>query len=337
MCASQVTGLHTLLYVERNSICPSKQLITFITKNMHRQSDINHIKSISQLVRILGLPAPLHPLVALVDYNNVSVDAFPRGQKTSLDFYKVSFKPTFIGQIKYGHAYYDFEEGGLAFFKPKQIVYPPEDLASYEGTALYFHPDFIRNYPLGNTIHQYGFFSYDVSEALFLSAKEKEIIANLFATIANELDNNIDNFSQDVLVSQIELLLNYSNRFYNRQFITRKAINHDIVTSLDNLLNKYFEGDNSLKNGLPSVKYISTELRLSPRYLSDMLSSLTGLNTQQYIHNAIIEKAKEKLSTTNLSVSEIAYELGFEHSQSFSKLFKTKTTVSPLEFRQSFN
>ncbi|GLB52746.1 AraC family transcriptional regulator [Neptunitalea chrysea] len=304
---------------------------------MEQQSNINHIKSISQLVRLLGLPAPLHPLIALVDYNNVSIEMFPRGHKVSLDFYKISFKPTFTGYIKYGQGYYDFEEGGLAFLKPKQIVFSPEDLESYEGIALYFHPDFIRNYSLGKTINQYGFFSYDVSEALFLSAKEKEIIANLFTTIANELDNNIDHFSQDVLVSQIELLLNYSNRFYNRQFITRKAINHEIITSLDKLLNNYFEEENRLKDGLPSVKYVSTELKLSQRYLSDMLRSLTGLNTQQYIQNAIIERAKEKLSTTNLSVSEIAYELGFEHSQSFSKLFKTKTNFSPLEFRQSFN
>ena len=304
---------------------------------MQQQPNIHQIKSISQLVRILGLPAPLHPLIALVDYNNVSIEMFPKGQRTSLDFYKVSFKPTFIGQIKYGQGYYDFEEGGLAFLKPKQIVLPPEDIESYEGIALYFHPDFIRNYPLGNTINQYGFFSYDVSEALFLSAKEKEIIASLLASIACELDSNIDGFSQDILVSKIETLLNFSNRFYNRQFITRKAVNHDIITSLDKLLNNYFEEETSLKNGLPSVKYISTELKLSQRYLSDMLSSLTGLNTQQYIQNAIIEKAKEKLSTTYLSVSEIAYELGFEHPQSFSKLFKTKTNVSPLEFRQSFN
>lgn len=304
---------------------------------MQRQSNINHIKSISQLVRLLGLPSPLHPLIALVNYNNVSIEMFPKSQKVSLDFYKISFKPTFKGHIKYGQGYYDFEEGGLAFLKPKQIVFPPEEIESYEGIALYFHPDFIRNYALGKAIGQYGFFSYDVSEALFLSAKEKEIIANLFASIANELENNIDSFSQDVLVSQLELLLNYSNRFYNRQFITRKAVNHDIITSLDKLLNDYFEQESTLKNGLPSVKYISTELKLSQRYLSDMLSSLTGLNTQQYIQNVIIEKAKEKLSTTDLSVSEIAYELGFEHSQSFSKLFKTKTNVSPLEFRQSFN
>lgn len=304
---------------------------------MQQQSEIKHIKNISQLVRVLGLPAPLHPLIALVDYNDVSLEMFPKRQKTSLDFYKISFKPTFTGQIKYGQGYYDFEEGRLAFLKPKQIVVSPEETESYEGIALYFHSDFIRNYPLGNTISQFGFFSYDVSEALFLSAKEKEVIANLFAAIANELDTNIDHFSQDVLVSQIELLLNYSNRFYNRQFITRRVVNHDIITALDKLLNNYFEEESSLKNGLPSVKYISTALKLSQRYLSDMLSSLTGLNTQQYIQNAIIEKAKEKLSTTNLSVSEIAYKLGFEHSQSFSKLFKTKTNVSPLEFRHSFN
>jgi len=291
---------------------------------MQQQSNIDHIKSISQLVRILGHPSPLHPLIALVDYNAVSIEMFPKGHKVSLDFYKISFKPTFTGHIKYGQGYYDFEEGGLAFLKPKQIVSSPEDLESYEGIALYFHPDFIRNYPLGKTISQYGFFSYDVSEALFLSAKEKEIIANLFTAIANELENNIDGFSQDVLVSQIELLLNYSNRFYNRQFLTRKAVNHDIITSLDRLLNNYFEEENSLKNGLPSVKYISTELKLSQRYLSDMLSSLTGLNTQQYIQNSIIEKAKEKLSTTNLSVSEIAYDLGFEHSQIVQQTFQDK-------------
>jgi len=311
-------------------------LITFV-KEMQTPSEIHNIKSISQLMRLLELPAPLHPMVALVDYHHVPMETFPKGQKISLDFYKISFKTTFKGQIKYGQGFYDFEEGGLAFLKPKQIVSPPEDMGSYEGIALYFHPDFIRTYPLGKTIHQYGFFSYDVSEALFLSAKEKEIIARLFASVADELNSNIDSFSQDVLVSQLELLLNYSNRFYNRQFITRKAINHDIITSLDKLLDEYFEEGNSLKNGLPSVKYISGELKLSQRYLSDMLRSLTGFNTQQYIQNAIIEKAKEKLSTTNLSVSEIAYELGFEHSQSFSKLFKTKTNISPLEFRQSFS
>lgn len=322
--------LATLLFVRQNKIdYISIQL-------MKQQSKIYQIESISQLVREFGLPAPLHPLITLIDYNNVAAEMLEKGQKINLDFYKISFKPTFKGQTKYGQGYYDFEKGGLAFLKPKQIVFSPENRENYSGFALYFHHDFIRNYPLGNTINQYGFFSYDVSEALFLSVKEKEIIYNLFASIANELDN-IDHFSQDVLVSQIELLLNYSNRFYNRQFITRKAVNNDIITFLDELLHRYFNKGNGLKNGLPSVNHICKELNLSQRYLSDMLQSLTGLNTQQYIQNTIIERAKEKLTSTTLSVSEIAYELGFEHAQSFSKLFKNKTTFSPLAFRKSFN
>ncbi|MEQ9423806.1 MAG: helix-turn-helix transcriptional regulator [Cyclobacteriaceae bacterium] len=304
---------------------------------MQQKSDIHHIESISQLMRELGIPALSHPLIALVDYDNVSVEMLEKGRKTSIDFYKISFKPQFRGHTKYGQDYYDFEEGGLAFLKPKQIVFTPEDANSYIGFALYFHPDFIRNYQLASSITRYGFFSYDVSEALFLSAKEKEIITNLFNSIASELDNNIDRFSQDVLVSQIELLLNYSNRFYNRQFLTRKAVNHELITSLDQLLDNYFNENIGLTSGLPSVQNISGQLQLSQRYLSDMLKSLTGLNTQQYIQNVMIEKAKEKLSTTNLSVSEIAYALGFEHPQSFSKLFKAKTQLSPLKFRQSFN
>lgn len=289
-------------------------------------------------MRCLGQPAQLqHPLIALIDYSNISVNTFEQGTKISLDFYKISFKNKFSGQIKYGQGYYDFDEGGLAFLKPKQIVIAPGNADSYEGYALYFHPDFIRNYTLGNSINQYGFFSYAVSEALFLSAKEKKIIGNLFSIIANELESNIDHFSQDVLVSQIELLLNYSNRFYNRQFITRKTVNHEIINTLDNLLNEYFIKDLGLEIGLPSVQYASTELNLSQRYLSDMLRSLTGQNTQQYIQNKIIEKSKDLLSSTSVSVAGIAYKLGFEHPQSFSKLFKTKTNLSPLAFRQSFN
>jgi AraC-like DNA-binding protein len=304
---------------------------------MQQGADIHHIQSISQLVRELGLPAPLHPLITLVDYDQVSVEALKKGEKISIDFYKISFKPYYKGQTKYGRGYYDFEEGGLAFLKPKQIVFSPEDAGNYQGFALYFHPDFIRNYPLGKSISDYGFFSYEVSEALFLSAKEKVIIGHLFTNIASELETNTDSFSQDVLVSQIELLLNYSNRFYNRQFLTRKAVNHEIISSLDQLLNDYFNENKGLKQGLPTVQFISQSLKLSPRYLSDMLRSVSGQNTQQYIQQVVIEKAKEKLSATNLSVSEIAYELGFEHPQSFSKLFKSKTDLSPLAFRQSFN
>lgn len=293
--------------------------------------------SISQLMQHLDPSRPFHPLIALVDYKNINLDAFEKRQKICLDFYKISFKTKFSGKIKYGQGYYDFQDGGLAFLKPKQIVFSPEDDEGYEGCSLYFHPDFIRNYPLNQSINRYGFFSYATSEALFLSKKEKKTIGSLFKAIGEELKNNIDQYSQDVLVSQLELLLNYSNRFYNRQFITRKALNNDIVSSLDKLLEEYFDSNNGLKKGLPSVQDISEQLNLSSRYLSDMLRSLTGLNAQQYIQDKVIERSKDLLSSTSLSVSEVAYQLGFEHPQSFSKLFKSKMNITPLEYRQSFN
>ena len=304
---------------------------------MDQKSSLTNFSSISQLMRYLELPAPLHPLVTLVDYDTTPIHSFEAGVKISLDFYKISFKDKFNGQVKYGQGYYDFEEGGLAFLKPKQVVVTSQNADNYEGFVLYFHPDFIRNYSLGNAINQYGFFSYDVSEALFLSVKEKSIIGHLFNSISNELENNIDPFTQDVLVSQVELLLNYSNRFYNRQFITRKNINHEMISSLDKLINEYFDTDKGLKEGLPTVQYISAKLHVSARYLSDMLRSLTGLNTQQYIQNKVIERSKDLLSSTTLSVAEIAYKFGFEHPQSFNKLFKTKTSFSPLVYRQLFN
>jgi len=300
-------------------------------------SAIQTFESISQFMRYLNQPAPLHPLIALVNNDDITSETFEKGQKVCIDFYKISFKTSFNGQIKYGQGYYDFREGGLAFLKPKQVATSSENQHSYEGYSLFFHSDFIRNYHLAHTINQYGFFSYSVTEALFLSGKEKQVISDLFKTIASELDNNIDPFSQDVLVSQIELLLNYSNRFYNRQFITRKVINNEIIVLLDVLLDNYFNNENSLMKGLPTVQFVSEQLNISQRYLSDMLHSLTGQNTQQYIHERLIEKAKEKLSTTDLSVSEIAYELGFEHPQSFNKLFKSKSGMSPLKFRASFN
>lgn len=304
---------------------------------MKEKPNIYNFSSISQLMRYLEQPSPMHPMIALVDYDNVSHNVFENGEKISLDFYKISFKNKFNGKIKYGQGYYDFEEGGLAFLKPKQIVIASGNTDSYEGYVLYFHPDFIRNYPLGNSINQYGFFSYASSEALFLSAKEKGIMGNLFNAIASELENNIDQFSQDVLVSQIELLLNYSNRFNNRQFITRKTIHRETITLLDELLDNYYIKESGLEIGLPSVQYVSEQLNLSSRYLSDMLRSLTGYSTQRYIQNRVIEQSKNLLSSTSLSVAEIAYKLGFEHPQSFSKLFKAKTELSPLEFRQSFN
>ncbi|GAA4340188.1 helix-turn-helix domain-containing protein [Mucilaginibacter gynuensis] len=293
--------------------------------------------SVAELNQALGLPKPLHPLIALNDYKNITADTTELSKGMITNLYKISYKKHFSGKIKYGQQYYDFDEGGLCFISPNQIVSNIEPALDYEGFSLMFHPDFIRNYPLGKSIKNYGFFSYTASEALHPSEKEKETIIRIFKSIQEELELPIDQYSQDVIVSQIELLLNYSNRYYNRQFITRKAVNHDLLSQLEDLLENYFDSEKSLLSGLPSVQQIADDLNVSPRYLSDMLRVLTGQNAQQHIHNKLIEKAKDILSSTNLTIAEIAYQLGFEHPQSFNKLFKRKTNVSPLEFRQSFH
>ena len=304
---------------------------------MKKENAPQVIQSISELLRFLELPKPMHPLVALVDYKDIKADTEHLGKGYVLNFYKISFKKHFSGQIRYGQGYYDFEEGGLSFTAPNQVITAAEEEKDYSGYTLLFHPDFIRNYPLGKNIVKYGFFSYSVSEALYLSDKEKKLIFSVFDAIAIELDTNTDHFSQDVLVTQIELLLNYSNRFYNRQFITRKAVHNDLIVEMESYLNGFFEAEKSLFEGPPTVQHVADHLKVSPRYLSDMLRSLTGQTTQQHIHNKLIDKAKDILSTSNLTIAEIAYQLGFEFPQSFNKLFKSKTKISPLEYRQTFN
>jgi AraC-type DNA-binding domain-containing proteins len=301
-----------------------------------KQNKIVTINSISELYKLAGLPKPKHPLVGLINLGEVSItNQEPINQV--LNFYTVSLKHCSGSKMKYGQNYYDFDEGILAFIKPGQIISDEGDNQQPKGWWLVFHPDLIRNYPLGKSIKNYGFFSYAVNEALHLSDEEQIMIETLFKSIETEYNHSIDQYSQDVMVSQIELLLNYSNRFYNRQFITRKTASNELLTQMEALLNEYFNSDKILDKGLPSVQYFAERLNISPNYLSDMLRTLTGQSTQQHIHNKIIEKAKEALTTTNMSVSEIAYHLGFEHPQSFSKLFKSKTNVSPLEYRSSFN
>lgn len=304
---------------------------------MKKENTSTVIQSISELLRFLELPKPMHPLVALVDYKDIQADTEHLGKGYILNFYKISFKKNFAGQIRYGQGYYDFEEGGLSFTAPNQVITVAEEEKDYSGYTLLFHPDFIRNYPIGKNIVKYGFFSYSVAEALYLSDKEKKLIFSVFDAISAELDTNIDHFSQDVLVTQIELLLNYSNRFYNRQFITRKVVHNDLIVEMESYLNGFFESEKSLFDGPPSVQQVADHLKVSPRYLSDMLRSLTGQSTQQHIHNKLIDKAKDILSTSKLTIAEIAYQLGFEFPQSFNKLFKSKTKISPLEYRQSFN
>lgn len=293
-------------------------------------------KSISALHKALELPAPLHPLVSVVDNTLIKANTELLYTPFLLDFYKISYKVGLAGKIKYGQNFYDFEEGGLVFTAPNQLLAATDD-AEYKGYTLIFHQELIRDYALGRNIRNYGFFSYSVHEALHLSEKERDIVIGILKNIGSELESGIDDFSQDVIVAQIELLLNYSRRFYKRQFITRKAVNNDILSRLEALLDNHFNTETALLKGLPTVQYLADQLHVSPRYLSDMLRSLTGQNAQQHIHDKLIEKAKEILSISNLSVAEVAYQLGFERPQSFNKLFKRKTSLSPLEFRQSFN
>lgn len=295
-------------------------------------------ESLTSVHLAFGLPKPQHPLISLIDNNIQSVLPRPTGSHV-LKFYKISYKTRLSGKVKYGQGYYDFDEGGLLFASPNQIMggaeeNETEDCSEY---TLLIHPDFLLSYPLAKKIKQYGFFSYSTNETLHLSDQEKEIIVSIFKIIKHELSNRIDEFSQDVVIAQIELLLTYANRFYKRQFITRKAVSSELLQKLEEILDDYFNDETTAKEGIPTVQYLSEHLNISPSYLSDMLRSLTGQNAQQHIHNKLVEKAKEKLSISNLSVSEIAYELGFEHPQSFSRFFKTKTTYSPLEFRQKFN
>ena len=292
--------------------------------------------SITDLHRVLGLPKPLHPLISLVDNSCIAVDRNQLPPAFVFDFYKISYKKGLRGKIKYGQSYYDFEDGGLVFTAPNQLLALTDD-AEYMGYTLLLHPDFLRNYALARSIKNYGFFSYSANEALYLSEKEKKTVREVFDHIQDELNNNIDEFSHDVLISQLEVLLNYSNRYYKRQFITHKAVHHDVLTQLETLLDDYFNGEQGLTKGLPTVQYLAEQLHFSARYLSDMLRSLTGQNTQQHIHDRVIEKAKEYLTTDNLTVAEVAYQLGFEHPQSFNKIFKKKTNLTPLAFKQSFH
>lgn len=311
-----------------------------------KKEDIPFYKfdSLSEAHRTFGLPLPKHPLISIVNGIDEKIFLELGPHLHALSFFKISFRPYFGGKLKYGQTYFDFDEGGLLFAAPNQIIGKSEEElnAIPQGTCanqqiiLLIHPDFLWNFPLAKKIKQYSFFSYSSREALHLSDEEKEVILSIFRMIESELNNRIDEFSQEVVISQLELLLNYANRFYKRQFITRKPVCHDMLQQLEELLDTYFNQQASLNQGIPTVKFLADQLNISPSYLSDMLRSLTGQNAQQLIHQKLIEKAKEKLSLTNLTISEIAYELGFEHPQSFSKLFKNKTQESPMEFREKF-
>jgi AraC family transcriptional activator of pobA len=294
--------------------------------------------SIAESHEAFGLPKPQHPLISLIHFNEKN--PFNTGMAPIYDvlsFYKITFITHNAGRLKYGRDYYDYDEGSMLFMAPNQLVGSTEYNSKTYCYILLIHPDFLLGHPLAAKIRQYGYFAYSANEALHLSESERKTILSIYEIMEQELNSRVDEFSQEVVIAQIDLLLSYVNRFYKRQFITRKVVNNDILQKTETILDDYFNNLRSLHEGLPTVQFLSEQLNLSPGYLSDMLRSLIGLNAQQYIHEKLIAKAKERLSTTKLSVAEIAYELGFEHSQSFSKLFKSKTNQSPLEFRGSFN
>ncbi|MEO7978493.1 helix-turn-helix transcriptional regulator [Flavobacterium sp.] len=296
------------------------------------------IKSISEFHHFRNLPKPKHPLISVYSFEDMKKLHEEEPKSIMLDFYSIALKRCVNTKMRYGQQEYDFDEGILFFISPGQVFSIISNAEmQHEGCSLLIHPDFLWNNPLAQKIKQYEYFSYAVHEALHLSNKEEAIIIGIIKNIEEEYHSNIDKFSQDVIIAQIELLLTYAERFYQRQFITRKISNHKILALLETMLEEYFNSGSINRKGLPTVQYIAENLHISPNYLSSILKTITGKSTQQHIHDKLIEKAKQKLSTTNLSISEIAFELGFEHSQSFSKLFKTKTLVSPLKFRESFN
>ncbi len=299
------------------------------------------LNTISDLHRFNNISPPEHPLISLIDYSKINPTPENNELKWVQQFYTISIKRNVTGKYRYGQQPYDFDEGLMTFFSPEQVIAVKlieEDATSNPaGLILAIHPDFLFGTSLAINIKKYPFLNYSVWEALFLSRKEENIITGILQNIKNEYQTNLDQFSQQIIISQLELLLNYSERFYQRQFLTRKISNHQILNKLEELLEGYFKGDDLVDKGLLTVQDIAENLNLTPDYLSSMLKSLTGQTTQQHIHHKLIEKAKVKLSTTDLSISEIAYGLGFEHPQSFSKLFKSKTKQTPMEFRTSFN
>ena len=295
------------------------------------------IESISELHRLFNLSKPIHPLISVIDFEHLKFDSNEIWSSFYYDFYCVAIKKGTSGKFRYGQGHYDFDEGVMSFTKPGQIfsvTNPTDDPVS--GYMMVFKPDLIRHYELGKIIGKYGFFSYSTAEALHLSEKEDHIIMSLMHQMQDELKNNIDHYSQDLIVSHIDLLLNYAKRFHNRQFLTRSSVNNDIVVKMEELMDTYLKKD-AARLGVPTVNFFAEKLSVSANYLSDLLKNATGRNAQTHIQESIVERSKELLATSNLSIKEIAYDLGFEYPQSFSTMFKKNTQQTPLQFRAAFN
>lgn len=301
--------------------------------------DIFRIKSVSQFHEILGLPAPEHPLISFIKENDAlrknEMDDSMYGIRFSSDMYCVMYKDKISGSIGYGRNSYDFQEGTLIFASPGQVFTSPkkEELEGKEGWTLLFHPDLLLRSNLSEKMDSYTYFSYEVTEALHLSKKEEAFIFQVIEQIKTEYSQNLDTHSQQLILSNLELLLNYCMRYYDRQFYTRTNHHSDFVSTFERTLKYYFKSGQVEENGLPTPLYFSSELNMSSHYLSDLLKKETGKSIKEHIDGLIIRKAKNVLLNSNQSVSEIAFSLGFEYPQSFTRLFKKKTGKSPVEFR----
>ncbi len=297
--------------------------------------DIIRVDSVTEATEYLGVGKPKHPLVAIIHHNDANFRREYENARYVLDLYQISQKDRMSGSLGYGRSSYDFQEGTMIFTSPSQVITTEAKVleGDLEGWSLYFHPDLIRKSPLGKTIDNYSFFTYDVYEALHISEDEKESLDQIIEKIEKEYLQNIDKHSQKLIVANIELLLDYCTRYYDRQFYTRTNMNQDLVSRFEQLLKNYYVSDKPDKLGIPTVSFCGQELGISPNYLSDMLKKETGRNALDHIHTFIIDKAKTALLNSNSTIAEIAYDLGFEYPQYFSKLFKSRTGTSPAKFR----
>lgn len=299
---------------------------------------IYQIKTIAQFYKLRNLPKPEHPLISVIDISSVPVYQQIESGNVVFGFYVISFKSGQGVTDKFGTPHSESAGGIIGFRAPGQVVTVVSDkvaTGTLEGWMLCIHPDFLWHTQLAKKIRNYDFFYYDQNEALFLSEEERNTIDTIVSNISGEFQKLTDKFSQNIAIALIEALLCYIERFYQRQFNTNKITTNQLLDKIDDLLNNYFDNPDSA-NGLPTVAWIAEQLSISSHYLSAMLRTITGKNAQQHIHEKLINKAKELLSTTELTISEIAYSLGFGHLQSFSRLFKAKTNTSPQEFRLSF-
>lgn len=298
------------------------------------ENQIIKFETVSDIHKSLGLEKPKHPLITIIDAKDFKVLPEMVGQRMSSGLFSVSLKDGHCG-MQYGRGHYDFEEGVLIFMAPNQVITMTEEAQpNMEGWMLMFHPDLIRKYALGAEIDNYSFFSYEANEALHLSEEEQAVLSDCIRNIKEEYNQRIDDYSQKVMVSNIELLLSYCTRFYNRQFNTRSQQNSEIVTQVETHLKQYYESGQLSEYGVPSVQYFAEKVHLSANYLSDVLKKETGRSAKDHINDFLIKKAKSMLVNSGDSISEIAYALGFNYPHYFSRLFKTKTGVTPNKYRE---